>query len=101
MKRVSEKLSMAQRIAAHEDGASSPTPVTMPAAMIAIGFMTKDLETRLGPVLDSQLRLLHFLRFFCTLAGFFTFGAACVHQCLQRRIVSLAQLACPIPAARH
>ena len=41
MKRVSEKLSMAQRMAAQEDGASSPTAVTMPEARIAIGCMRK------------------------------------------------------------
>ncbi len=36
---------MAQRIAAHEDGESSPTAVTIPEAMMEIGFMAKDVET--------------------------------------------------------
>src|ERR1039458_9885903 len=51
MKRVSEKLSRAQRIAAQEEGESRPTQVTMPEARMETGVMGKtrrrgDAETR-------------------------------------------------------
>src|SRR5579859_1533404 len=101
MKRVSEKLSMAQRIAAQDEGASSPTPVTMPAAVMAMDFTVKDSGISSRPAADSNFRLLRFLQRFCFTTRFSTLGAPCVHQCLQGRIVSLAQLARAIPSARH
>jgi hypothetical protein len=57
---------MAQRIAAHEDAAVKPTPVTIPDDSIAIGFM-----------------LFRFLLDRCFLAVFLVLVATFVHQYFQ------------------
>src|SRR6266705_3580088 len=84
VKRVSEKLSMAQRIAAHEDAAFKPTPVTIPADSIAIGFM-----------------LFRFLLNRDFLAGFLALPATFFGKHFQGWVVRLAELAGFVPTTRH
>src|ERR1051325_11690169 len=75
MNRVSVKFEMAQRMAAHEEGAVSPTPVTMPDDRMATGCMSHFLSRPFAHLGRNQLT--------------------------QRPIIGLAELSGAVPALRH
>src|SRR6266511_2476115 len=78
IKRVSEKLSIAQRIAAQEEDASSPTAVTIPEDIIAMGGINS------VPCPDC-----------------FGLSPAAIRKMFERRVPRLTKLAGAVPSPRH